>query len=59
MSRIEIKSHFTDWHKVDEKQAKKYVEFLMRGIVMIPQNRRAEYIETHHLRGVTVHELLS
>ena len=56
---IEIKTHFGGWREVDEEIAKKLVNNLMNGITAIPENKKAAYIEEHHLRGVTVEELLN
>ena len=55
---IEIKSNFTDWHEVGAEQARRFVEHRMSGMTAIPDDRKAEYIEAHNLRGITVAELL-
>lgn len=54
---IEIKTHFTPWHKVELKIAQRYISYLMRHITNIPITKRKRYIEDKHLRGIAVDEL--
>ena len=56
-NQIEIKSHFTDWHKVNKEIAKSYIVFLMRNITQIPYEERIQYIKEHYLKGISIKEL--
>lgn len=55
---IKIKAFFGDWKEVDEEQAKRFVKYLMEGIVISDINKKIEIIEGKHLQGITVRELL-
>lgn len=55
---IKIKAWFGDWKEVDKEQAKRFVKYLMEGIVISDINKKIEIIEGKHLQGITVRELL-
>lgn len=49
---IEVKSHFTDWHTVTEKQALRYAAVLYGGMVC-----RNKVDKVHsHIRGISFTE---
>ena len=52
--KIEIKTHYADWHETDETTARLYAEWLMKHIVMVPLEARADWIREHHVRGVEI-----
>lgn len=54
---IEIKSWFTDWHEVNKEQAIKFVKVLLNGM-LISRDKKYDYIEKNHLRGISIKELL-
>ena len=58
-NQIEIKSIFTNWHKVDKKTAKRYVKNILHGATAMPFEKRIEYIEEKKLKGISVKELLA
>ena len=43
---IEIRSNFTDWHEVPERQAMLYAKWLMESTPCIPKEKKIEYIKT-------------
>ena len=55
---IEIKSHFSDWHEVTRKQAKKYILYFINHSPGIKDKDKIKYIHTNKLKGITVQELL-
>lgn len=59
MRRIQIKSHFTNWHYVTEEQAKKYVMFLLKNITAMSDQKKIDYINSNRLKNVTIEELLT
>ena len=58
MSKIEIKSHFMDWHTVTKEQAKKYAKFLLENITTMKGEKLERYIEKYKIRGIKLKELL-
>ena len=58
MSKIEIKSHFTDWHEVTKEQAKKYAKFLLENITTLEGENLTRYIEKNKIHGIKLKELL-
>lgn len=58
MQKIQIKSHFTDWHTVTKKQAQKYVRFLLENITTMEGEKLTRYIEKNKIRGIKLKELL-
>lgn len=48
---IEIRSNFTDWHAVPERQAMLYAKWLMESTPCIPKEKKIEYIMTK-VRGI-------
>lgn len=58
MQKIEIKSHFTDWHTVTKKQAQKYAKFLLENITSMRGEKLERYIEKNKIRGIKLKELL-
>ena len=56
---IQIKAWFGDWAEVDKEQARKFCKSMMKGATAIPQNKKAEWLEEKHLRGITVAELFA
>lgn len=58
MQKIQIKSHFTDWHTVTKKQAKKYARFLLENITTMEGEKLTRYIEKNKIRGIKLKELL-
>ena len=56
---IEIKTLYGgDYRPVSADSARRYVRFLLDRATGLPQDNRAAYIESHHLRGITVDELM-
>lgn len=54
---IEIKTLFNDWKPVCKERARIYVRFLLSNLQNIPEEQKEEYIESKHLRGITVKKL--
>lgn len=48
---IEIRSNFTDWHEVPERQAMLYAKWLMESTPCIQKEKKIEYIMTK-VRGI-------
>lgn len=48
---IEIRSNFTDWHEVPERQAMLYAKWLLESTPCIPKEQKIEYISTK-VRGI-------
>ena len=48
---IEIRSNFTDWHEVPERQAMLYAKWLLESTPCISKEKKIEYIMTK-VRGV-------
>lgn len=48
---IEIRSNFTDWHEVPERQAMLYAKWLLESTPRISKEKKIEYIMTK-VRGV-------
>ncbi len=56
---VKIKAFFGDWKEVDKEQAKNFVKHFMAGIVITSDiNKKIEMVESKHLQGITVRELL-
>jgi hypothetical protein len=43
---IEIRSNFTDWHEVTERQAMLYAKWLLESTPRISKEKKIEYIKT-------------
>ncbi len=50
---IEIRSNFTDWHEVPERQAMLYAKRLLESTPCISKDKKIEYIMTK-VRGVNL-----
>ena len=48
---IEIRSNFTDWHEVSERQALLYTKWLLESTLCISKEKKIEYISTK-VRGI-------
>lgn len=48
---IEIRSNFTDWHEVPERQAMLYAKWLMESTPCISKDKKIEYI-SGKVRGI-------
>ena len=48
---IEVRSNFTDWHEVSERQAMLYAKRLLESTPCIPKDKKIEYIATK-IRGI-------
>ena len=48
---IEIRSNFTDWHEVPERQAMLYAKRLLESTPCISKDKKIEYIMTK-VRGI-------
>ena len=48
---IEIRSNFTGWHEVPERQAMLYAKWLLESTPCIPKEQKIEYISTK-VRGI-------
>ena len=48
---IEIRSNFTDWHEVPERQAMLYAKRLLESTPCISKDKKIEYIATK-IRGI-------
>lgn len=58
MQKIQIKSHFTDWHTVTRRQAQKYARFLLENITTMEGDKITRYIEKNKIKGIKLKELL-
>ena len=56
---IEIKAHFSGWHEVDIETARRFVRHMYNGMLAMPIERRAAYIDEKHIRGCKTQDLLS
>ena len=56
---IEIKAFFSGWKEADKTTARKFCAHMINGATAIPQNKKAEWLEGKHLRGITVAELFA
>lgn len=56
--KIEIKSHFSEWHPTDRETARAYVLFLLRNMAGVRDSQKRDYIQRYKLRGATVDEIL-
>ena len=50
-NKIEIRAYY-GWHEVSKEKALKFARRFYQGI-MVAQNKNAEYINKHHLRGIS------
>ena len=55
---MEIKAWFGDWVEVSEEKAWQFVIHLMSGMVAVKEEKKADLVESNHLRGTTVAALL-
>ena len=56
---IKIRAFFGNWKEVDKEQAKRFIKHFMAGIVTTSDiNKKIEMVESKHLQGITVRELL-
>lgn len=50
---IEVRSNFTDWHEVSERQAMLYAKWLMESTPRIAKEQKIDYIATK-IRGINL-----
>lgn len=50
---IEVRSNFTDWHEVPERQAMIYAKWLMESTPRIAKEQKIDYIATK-IRGINL-----
>lgn len=50
---IEVRSNFTDWHEVSERQAMIYAKWLMESTPRIAKEQKIDYIATK-IRGINL-----
>ena len=50
---IEVRSNFTDWHEVSERQAMLYAKRLMESTPRIAKEQKIDYIATK-IRGINL-----
>lgn len=55
---METKAWFGDWTEVGEETARQFVIHLMSGMVAVKEEKKAALVESNHLRGATVADLL-
>ena len=55
---IEIRSFFSDWHKVDKQTAINYIKWVIESTTGMKGEKLIKFIEEKRLRGITVEELL-
>ena len=54
---IEIRGFFTDWHEVDEENAREYISKIMKMMIALKKSEQIAFVEEKRLRGITVKEL--
>lgn len=54
---IQIKAWFGDWNTVSIEQARRFAKTMMQGAQAIKQSEKIAWLESEHLRGITVAEL--